>query len=280
MAPTERREGTVLTNTRSERVRSVAALSRRSVRSRRGVFLAEGPQAAQAAVAHRPDVVEALYVQDGEEGRPGEIADAARAAGIPVTRVTRAVLAAMSDAARPQGPIAVCRELHVSLDEVLAARPRLLCVLAHVRDPGNAGTVLRGADACGADAVVVTDASVDAYNPKVVRSTAGSIFHVPIVLGEAILPLLSRLRERGLATYAADGAGTSTLDGVTLSGPHAWVLGNEAWGLPEATRAACDDVVRIPIRGRAESLNLAMAATLCLYASSSAHAAKPRTLQM
>ncbi len=266
----ERRESTVLTSTRSERVRSVAALSRRSVRSKRGHFLAEGPQACEAAVVHRPDVIEALYVERGEEGRPGDIARAARAAGIRVVPVTAPVLAAMSDAAHPQGPIAVCRHLEVPLDQVLQAGPRLLCVLAHVRDPGNAGTVLRGADACGADAVIVTDASVDVYNPKVVRSTAGSLFHVPLVLGVPILPLLSRLRAAGVSTYAADGAGDRTLDGVDLTAPHAWVLGNEAWGLPEATRAACDDVVRIPIRGRAESLNLAMAATLCLYASSSA----------
>lgn len=278
-AATERREGSALTNARSERVRSVAALSRRSVRSRRGLFLAEGPQAAQAAVTHRPDVVEALYVEAGEEGRPGDIARAARAAGIPVTGVSASVLVAMSDATRPQGPIAVCRHLEVPLEEVLGRRPQLLCVVAHVRDPGNAGTVLRGADACGADAVIVTDASVDVYNPKVVRSTAGSLFHVPVVLGEAILPLLARLRAAGLTTYAADGAGERTLDDVDLSAPHAWVLGNEAWGLPASTRQACNDVVRIPIRGRAESLNLAMAATVCLYASGSALSAAQRNLR-
>ena len=157
----------------------------------------------------------------------------------------------------------------------IEAAETLRKVVAAVKDTGKVGSLVirldvKPADG-GADAVIVTDASVDVYNPKVVRSTAGSLFHVPVVLGEAILPLLARLRAAGLTTYAADGAGERTLDGVDLSAPHAWVLGNEAWGLPASTRQACDDVVRIPIRGRAESLNLAMAATLCLYGSARAH---------
>ncbi|MEP7160956.1 MAG: RNA methyltransferase [Dermatophilaceae bacterium] len=275
---TQRREGTVVTNPRNERVRSVAALARRSVRSRRGQFVAEGPQSVEEAVRHRPDVVSHLYVEQDEAGRQGEIAALARAAGIPVSHIDARVLAAMSDAHAPQGPVAVCRHLDVSLADVLAAAPRLLCVLAHVRDPGNAGTVLRGADACGVDAVIVTDGSVDVYNPKVVRSTAGSLFHVPLVLGVAIQPLLEQLRGSGLATYATDSAGATRLDEADLTTAHAWVFGNEAWGLPEDTRRSCDKVIRIPIRGRAESLNLAMAATLCLFGSSSAQHTAGSTL--
>jgi TrmH family RNA methyltransferase len=147
-------------------------------------------------------------------------------------------------------------------------------ILTNVRDPGNAGTVIRGADAAGADAVLLSDSSVDIYNPKVVRSTAGSLFHLPIVTGAPIAALLDGVRAAGLALLAADGSGDRVLGDVEddldvdlLAGPHAWVMGNEAWGLEPHVRAACDAVVRVPIYGHAESLNLAMAATLCLYQS-------------
>jgi len=167
--------------------------------------------------------------------------------------------------------VAVCRHLDVSLESVLARGPRLLCVLTHVRDPGNAGTVLRGADAVGADAVIVSEASVDVYNPKVVRSTVGSLFHLPVVTGVGVEEALEAVRGSGIRLLAADGHGDQLLTDETverrLARPHAWVMGNEAWGMPPETRALCDDVVRLPIHGHAESLNLAMAATVCLYAS-------------
>ena len=120
---------------------------------------------------------------------------------------------------------------------------------------------------CGADAVLLSDASVDVYNPKVVRSTAGSLFHLPIVVGVPLDELLTRVRAAGLRLLAADGAGQRLLPDVDLTGPHACVMGNEAWGLEPEVRDRCDEVVRVPIHGLAESLNLAMAATVCLYAS-------------
>src|SRR5690606_32906171 len=148
-------------------------------------------------------------------------------------------------------------------------------------DPGNAGTVVRAADAAGADAVVLAGESVDVHNPKVVRSTAGSLFHLPVVTGVSLADALAALRGAGLPVLAADGAGDLDLDdlldvagaddasrpAVDLAAPTAWVFGNEAWGLPVEDRALADAVVRVPIRGRAESLNLATAATVCLYAS-------------
>jgi RNA methyltransferase, TrmH family len=181
----------------------------------------------------------------------------------------------MADAQTPQGLLAVCRLPGVDLAEVLAARPRVVAVLAHVRDPGNAGTVIRAADAAGGDAVVVSEGSVDAYAPKVVRSTAGSLFHVPIVTGEPVAALVGRLRDNGLRILAADGTGRLTLDEVDLSSPHAWLFGNEAWGLRPGHLGSADEAVRVPIYGHAESLNLAMAATVCLYASAAAAASAP-----
>jgi len=257
----------ILTNIGSDRVRSVRALSRRAVREREHLFLAEGPQAVREVVLHRPDAVQDLYFEAQAADRHAAVLDAARAAGLLAREVSPEVLAAMCDTKAPQGIIAVCRPMDVDLDSVLVAHPRLLVILTNVRDPGNAGTVIRGADAAGADAVLLSDSSVDIYNPKVVRSSVGSLFHLPIVTGLPVAVLLDRVRAAGLVLLAADGGGQTLLDEVDLTRSHAWVMGNEAWGLEPAVRAACDTVVRVPIYGKAESLNLAMAATLCLYRS-------------
>jgi TrmH family RNA methyltransferase len=269
----------MLTNVGSDRVRSVRALSRRAVREREHLFLAEGPQAVGEAVGHRPDTVRDLYFEAQGDPRQASLLDAAEAAGLSIREVSHEVLVAMSDTMAPQGVLAVCRPVDVDLAAVLDAHPRLLVILTNVRDPGNAGTVIRGADAAGAAAVLLSDSSVDIYNPKVVRSTAGSLFHLPIVTGVPIAVLLEQTRAAGLALLAADGSGEAILGEakngpgnhpehvLDLATPHAWVMGNEAWGLEPAVREACDTVVRVPIYGKAESLNLAMAATLCLYQS-------------
>lgn len=262
----------LLSNPRSDAVRQVAALGRRAVRTRRGQFLVEGPQAVRELVHHAAPAVRVLYLStEAGERHPGLVA-AALATGVPVRECTPAVVAAMADTEHPQGVVAVADHLDVPLEQALAqVAGGFLVVLAHVRDPGNAGTVLRGADAFGAAAVLVSESSVDVYNPKVVRSTAGSLFHVPVVTGLPVTGLLAACRRAGLRLLAADAGGTTPLPRADLDGPHAWVMGNEAWGLDAQVRQACDDSVAIPIQ-RAESLNLAMAATVCLHASSAARA--------
>jgi RNA methyltransferase, TrmH family len=242
------------------------------VREREALFLAEGPQAVSEVVAHRPDAVRDLYFEAPMVGGPAgdrlsAMLEMARQGGLSVREVSHEVLVAMSDVLAPQGVLAVCRPIDVPLEAVLSARPQFLVILTNVRDPGNAGTVIRGADAAGAGAVLLSDSSVDIYNPKVVRSTVGSLFHLPIVTGVPVGILLEQVRAAGLALLAADGSGETLLGDVDLSGPHAWVMGNEAWGLDPEVTAACDAAVRVPIYGKAESLNLAMAATLCLYQS-------------
>lgn len=261
----------LLSNARSDRVRQVAALGRRAARDKQGRFLVEGPQAVRELLRYAVDAAEVLYLTDAAARRHPDLLEAARAGGVRVHPCTDQVLAAMADTDHPQGMLAVARRVDVPLEQALDAvgEGDFAVVLTHVRDPGNAGTVLRGADAFGAAAVLVSDASVDIYNPKVVRSTVGSIFHLPVSTGTPVMQLLEACRARGIRLLAADGSGTTLLPDADLSGPHAWVMGNEAWGLEPEVLEQCDETVSIPIQ-RAESLNLAMAATVCLHASASA----------
>jgi TrmH family RNA methyltransferase len=210
-----------------------------------------------------------------EPGRAEDLVEAARAAGTPVTEVSAAVLAAMAETVTPQGVLGVAPLLDVGLDVALAGSPRLVAVLDQVNDPGNAGTVLRTADAAGADAVILAGDSVDPYNGKAVRASAGSLFHLPVVRGADLPAALEAARQAGLTVLAADGAGEADLDELAetggLAAPTAWLFGNEAWGLPDTVGALADVRVRIPISARAESLNLAAAAAVCLFASARAY---------
>lgn len=260
----------VLANTRSERVKAVRALHRRSARQRTGRLLAEGPQAVRELLEFAPETTLEVFVEQ-DSPRHDDLVEIARSHRLPVHVCTREVMAALCETVAPQGICAVCRPVDVPLGVALSSAPDgFVVVLTNVRDPGNAGTVIRGADAAGAAAVLVSDNSVDIYNPKVVRSTVGSLWHLPIAVGASIDTILAACRERGLVLLAADGVGEQLLPDTDLSRPHAWIMGNEAWGLEPEVREACDEVVRVPIYGHAESLNLAMAATVCVYASAAA----------
>jgi TrmH family RNA methyltransferase len=186
--------------------------------------------------------------------------------GVRVTWVDDRALASLSDSVNPAGVVALCRYVDVPVADALAGAG-LVAICAAVRDPGNAGTVIRCADAAGADAVVLTGGSVDAYNPKTVRASAGSLFHVPIAVEPSVEAAVAAAKDAGLTVLGADGAGEVGLYDVPLDRPTAWLFGNEAWGLPPAHAALADQLVAIPIHGRAESLNLATAAALCLYES-------------
>ena len=185
------------------------------------------------------------------------------------TLVDDAALASLSDSVSPAGVVAVCRYL----DRAVPVAARLVALCADVRDPGNAGTVIRCADAAGADAVVLAGHSVDPYNPKTVRASVGSLFHLPISIEPDPTAAVRAAQAAGLQVLAADGAGEVDLDQADrlLAAPTAWLFGNEAWGLPAELAALADHRVRIPIHGRAESLNLSTAAALCLYASARIH---------
>lgn len=279
-------------------MRDVAKLVGRSGRLKRRQFLAEGPQAVREALrAHREcltaggtPVVEALYATIECLKKHPDLFESASAPGarLPVRIASELVLAAMTDTVSPQGVLAVCNFVDVPLEEVFAAKPKLIAMLVQVRDPGNAGTVLRAADAAGADAVIFSHSSVDIYNPKAVRSTAGSLFHLPVVLGADLAEVVAAAKAAGVGTLAADGYGQLNLDLLqdesaarsfdqqipdstySLEEPTLWLFGNEAQGLAGEEKALADHRVAVPVYGAAESLNLGTAATVCLYASARA----------
>ncbi|WP_308468422.1 TrmH family RNA methyltransferase [Rathayibacter soli] len=260
----------MLDNPRSPRVRSVAKLARKSARVDTGSFLLEGPQATAEALTFRPELVVELFATPTALERHPEIARAASAAQLEAVFVSEQVLESMSDTVTPQGFVAVCRQFPTSLKDVFGLKPRLLAILEEVRDPGNAGTIVRAADSAGADAVIFTGRSVDLYNPKVVRSSTGSIFHLPVAVSATLADVAARARAAGLQLLAADVKGEDLLLARTeglLARPTAWIFGNEARGLTDADLQLTDRVVTVPIYGSAESMNLATAASVCLYES-------------
>lgn len=255
---------------RSGRVRHARRLATRAFRAKTGEFLAEGPQAVREALASDRPPIE-VFVTDDASVRHPELAESARAAGVAWHVVTDDVVAEIADAVTPQGVVARCPSLVRTIDD-LPADARLVVVCHEIRDPGNVGAVIRCADAAGADAVVLSGDCVDPQGPKAVRATAGSLFHLPVVVHRDHHEVVTLLQDRGVQVFAADGGGDRGLFDVELdlARPTAWVMGNEARGMTDEVRAAADHVVSVPILGRAESLNLATAAAVCLYASARA----------
>jgi TrmH family RNA methyltransferase len=241
-------------------------------------FLAEGPQAVREALGRTGCVVEVFSTSDGQN-RHDELVRLAGHHGVSWTLVDDQALARLTDTVSPQGVVAVCAFVDVSLDQALAGSPRLVAVCADMRDPGNAGSVIRSADAAGAAAVILAGSSVDPYNGKTVRASVGSLFHLPIVTGVPVGDAVAALKARSLTVLAAHGGGEDLdelIDSGDLAAPTAWLFGNEAWGLPPIEAALADRVVGIPLYGQAESLNLATAAAVCLYASARAQRADRR----
>jgi TrmH family RNA methyltransferase len=249
----------VISSLKNPKVAAAVRLKKRSFRESDERFLVEGPQGVREALASGAGVV-ALF----HSGPPDDLVEAARRGGVEAIHVSEEVMARLTSTVTPQGVVAVVRFVHVGLDALLPD-PACVAVLHSVRDPGNAGTVVRSADAAGADAVIFCATSVDAYNPKTVRASAGSLFHLPVVRGPETADAVEALRSRGCRIYAMDAEGDADLYELDLTAPTAFLLGNEAWGLPSEVASLADASVRVPIRGRAESLNLAAAATLCMF---------------
>jgi TrmH family RNA methyltransferase len=249
----------VITSTRNERVADALRLKKRTFRERDGRFLVEGAQAVGEALSNASGLARLYHVDPADA-----LVERARSAGVELVHVSDQIIERLTSTVTPQGLVGVAPFVDVDLAS-LADDTSCVAVLHAVRDPGNAGTVVRSADAAGAGAVVFSSASVDVYNPKTVRASAGSLFHLPIVRGVETPAAIERLRDRGMRVLAMDASGDADLYELDLTDPVAFVFGNEAWGLPDDVAALADATVRVPIAGRAESLNLAAAATICLF---------------
>lgn len=247
----------MITSPRNPKIAQAAKLLKRAHRDTEGSFLVEGRQAVSEALSG-PGLVTLFHT----EADP--LVDQARTQGVGCIEVSAKAIARLSDAVTPQGLVGISRFIDVDL-VTIAPDLRLLAILCDARDPGNAGTVVRSADAAGADAVVFAGDSVDPYNPKAVRSSAGSVFHLPIVRRCTVEEAVTAARDRGMTVYAADPRGGTDLYDLDFAAPVAFVFGNEAQGLPDDVVALADGTVRVPIRGPTESLNLASAATLILF---------------
>lgn len=248
------------TSPKSDRVRWVRALDRRALRVERDRFRVEGPQAVREALA---DSLEVIYLTDEAAERHPDIATHPKAVRVPAS-----VIGAMAETTAPQGVVAIAPLPHHALNRI--SSPTLIAIAVGVRDPGNLGTMIRTADAMGADLFIAANSCVDPFAPKVVRSAVGSHWHLPVISDIDVETAVSWARQSGLAILAADGSSGKTIDDIDLTVPTAWLLGNEAWGLSQEILGLTDSAVGVPMFGRAESLNVAVAASILLFASATA----------
>jgi TrmH family RNA methyltransferase len=262
----------VISSLHNKRVARAVRLKKRAMREKDRSFLVEGAQGVTEAIASGSDVREVFTSPDTGERLESVVATAEKA-GIPIRPVSVEVMAHLTSTVTPQGVVAVSQFVDVPLAAINEVPQGFLPVLVEVRDPGNAGTILRSADASGASGVVFTTSSVDVYNPKTVRATAGSLFHLPLVREVGVEEAVSSLRERGFTILAADADGATSVYEADLDRATAVLFGNESRGLSDSALALVDDTVRVPISGRAESLNLAAAATLVLFEAARQRAA-------
>ncbi|RNE48297.1 TrmH family RNA methyltransferase [Corynebacterium alimapuense] len=257
---------------RTPRIVNAAKLHRGAARKKAKAFLVEGANAVEAAVA--TGAAQDLFVTEAAASRFAEIVTTAGHLGVYVHPITEGASRSLSDTVTTTGLFAVCEPVLWTVGKALQGRPQLVSVPVETSEPGNAGTLIRVADAMGADAVVFAGETVDPQSGKAARSSAGSLFHLPVARNTGVRDVLGQLRKAGLTILATAADGEIDLDDADelLERPTAWLFGNEAHGLGPELLAEADHRIRIPIRGRAESLNLATAASICLYESAKAQA--------
>jgi RNA methyltransferase, TrmH family len=261
---------------RSARVSAAVKLHRHVGRRRARRFLAEGPNLVEAALL-RGLVREVFVTESAEQRNASLLAALVGRQELAVHLVTERAAKALSDTVTPAGLVAVCEIPATGLEDVLADSPRLVVVAVEISEPGNAGTVIRIADAMGAAAVILGGHSVDPYNGKCLRASAGSIFSIPVVPVPDAVAAITALRGAGLQVLATTVDGETRLDEVGLAAPTAWLFGPESHGLSAEIADQADHRVRIPMSGGAESLNVAAAAAICLYQSAQALAVLQRS---
>lgn len=272
-----------------EQMRRAARLHTRSQRQRWRQTLVEGPQSVRELLAHVPQLVRDLYVTERALETHSDIAELASKTHVWTHCLSDEEFSQLSTDA--QGLLAVINEPEQASPADALANARLVIAASRISDPGNLGTIIRVADSAGADAVLIGKGSVELYSPKTIRSTAGSLFHLPVISELSFEEICSHARACGLHILGADAAGQWSLSNLVgalqpyetepsdtvpvatpkLAEPTLWVLGNEAHGFDGENTELFDATVSIPLFGKAESLNVSMAATLLAYASAFAH---------
>lgn len=251
-----------LTGLQNPMVKAAAELKQKKYRQQQGLFLAEGLRTVEEAV--RYGAVQSIFYTAIEDDRTRTVLEEAAAKQIKLVCVSDKVLKKIADTKTPQGIIAVCEMRSKRLDDFLASG-KMLLVLDRVTDPGNIGTMLRTADAAGVGGLLLLQGCADIYAPKTVRASMGSLFHLPVLSGLSEELLVQAARKAGYELLVTCLDGADNLYKADLQGRLAFVMGNEANGVSPALLAAADKRVFIPMQGRAESLNVAMAAGIVMF---------------
>lgn len=251
-----------LTGLQNPQVKAAAELKQKKYRQQQGLFLAEGLRTVEEAVASK--TVVSIFYTAIEDDRTRSVLEEAAAQQLKLYCVSDAVMKKIADTDTPQGIIAVCKMQNVTLDKLLS-KGEMLLVLDRVGDPGNLGTMLRTADAAGIGGVVLLKGCVDIYAPKTVRSSMGSLFHVPVVSGIGEDKFIAEAKDAGYELLVTSLEGADNLYKADLGGRIAFVMGNEAGGVSANILERADKRVFIPMAGRAESLNVAMAAGVVMF---------------
>ncbi|HHT41195.1 MAG TPA: RNA methyltransferase [Actinomyces sp.] len=264
------RRPVLLDNPNADRIRKVSALAGRPARRRTGEVLVEGPQAVREAVRFcGRDLIDVYISEDAAERYPELVAEAKKA-----THWVHPMTAEVGRAISPdcQGIAAVVKDFRT--DGLPKIDWDFVVVMAETQDPGNAGNIIRAADAAGADGIIACSGTVDISSPKVVRASAGSVFHLPSITNVGFDEVAEWVKARGMRLVAADGGGSidlfdaeDGLESLDLAAPIAWVFGNEAHGFERIDTSAFDHSVAIPLAGHAESLNVSSAAAVCLFST-------------
>ncbi len=258
----------MITSLHNKDIKAAAALSaKKKERDRQGLFVVEGPKMFGEAPVER---ISRVYVAQSAAAQMYE-QYGAKLSGLPCETVSDEVFAKMSDTKTPQGILCLVRQQHYYIEEILrdsVKKQMLFIMLEDIQDPGNLGTIFRTAEAAGADGVIMNSSTVDIYNPKTIRSTMGSVYRVPFFYVESLSSIIIRLREEGVSVYAAHLGGKDAYDDCSYQKSTAFLIGNEASGLREETAACADALIRIPMEGKVESLNAAVASSVLLFEAS------------
>ena len=258
----------MITSLHNKEIKAVAALAaKKKERDKQGLVIVEGPKMFGEAPTER--ISRVYLAQSAAAQMYGQYGE--KLAGLPCETVSDEVFVKMSDTKTPQGILCLVRQQQYHIEEILRDKNKkqpLLIVLEDIQDPGNLGTIFRTAEAAGADGVIMSSRTADVYTPKTIRSTMGSIYRVPFLYAEDLSSIIKRIRETGVSVYAAHLGGTAAYDAYDYRKGTAFLIGNEANGLREETAACADARIHIPMEGRVESLNAAVASSVLLFEAS------------